>query len=119
MRNRFLWRLIFNALGLWLLAEYLVRGVSFDSIQSLLVSALVLGVVNAIIRPIVILLSLPLNILTLGSLTLLINGLMLNLTAAIVPGFSIATFWTSVWAAILLTIISYILTALLVDNDRY
>lgn len=118
MPNRFLLRIVFNGVGLWLVAEYLVPGIRFTSTESLAIAALVLGVVNAIVRPVVIILSLPLNILTLGLLTFGINGLMLSLTAALVPGFYIATFWTAVWGAVLLTIISYVLTALLVDRDR-
>ncbi|MBT9134036.1 MAG: hypothetical protein DDT37_01527 [Firmicutes bacterium] len=119
MPNKFLLRVLFNGVGLWLVTEYLVQGISITSTQSLAIAALVLGIVNAIVRPIVIILSLPLNILTLGLLTLVINGLMLNLTAALVPGFYIAGFWTAVWGAIVLTVISYVLTALLVDRERY
>ena len=117
MRSRFLLRVVFNGVGLWLVAEHLVSGISFTSTESLAIAALVLGVVNAIVRPVILILSLPLNILTLGLLTFIINGLMLSITAGLVPGFYIATFWTAVWGAFLLTIISYVLTALLVDRD--
>jgi putative membrane protein len=117
MPSKFLWRVVFNAVGLWVVTEYLVAGISFASTEALLIAALVLGVVNAIVRPIVLILSLPLNILTLGLLTFVINGLMLSITAALVPGFYIATFWTAVWGAILLTVISYVLNALLVERD--
>jgi len=117
MPSRFLWRVVFNAVGLWVVTEYLVPGISVASTEALLIAALVLGVVNAIVRPIVLILSLPLNILTLGLLTFVINGLMLSITAALVPGFYITTFWTAVWGAILLTVISYVLNALLVERD--
>jgi putative membrane protein len=117
MPSKFLWRVVFNAVGLWVVTEYLVAGISFASTEALLIAALVLGVVNAIVRPIVLILSLPLNILTLGLLTFVINGLMLSITAALVPGFYITTFWTAVWGAILLTVISYVLNALLVERD--
>jgi putative membrane protein len=117
MPSKFLWRVVFNAVGLWVVTEYLVPGISVASTEALLIAALVLGVVNAIVRPIVLILSLPLNILTLGLLTFVINGLMLSITAALVPGFYITTFWTAVWGAILLTVISYVLNALLVERD--
>jgi len=117
MLSGFLWRVIFNAVGLWVVTEYLVPGIHVASTEALLIAALVLGVVNAIIRPIVIILSLPLNILTLGLLTLIINGLMLSITAGLVPGFGIASFWTATWGAILLSIISYGLTSLIKNRD--
>lgn len=117
MRKSFLWRVVLNAVGLWLVAEYLVVGIHVDSTPALLVAALVLGVVNAILRPIVIVLSLPFNILSLGLLTLIINGLMLRLTAGLVTGFRVDTFWTAVWGAILLSVISYVLTSLIKDRD--
>ena len=117
MPSKFLWRVVFNAVGLWVMTEYLVPGISVASTEALLIAALVLGVVNAIVRPLVLILSLPLNILTLGLLTFVINGLMLSITAALVPGFYITTFWTAVWGAILLTVISYVLNALLVERD--
>jgi len=118
MKSTFAWRVVLNAVGLYLVAEYLVQGITFDNTTSLLIAALVLGVVNAILRPIIIVLSLPINILTLGLLTLVINGFMLRITASLVPGFSVDTFWTAVWGAILLSVISYVLNSLIKDR-RY
>jgi len=112
VRKSFLWKVALNALGLWIVAELLVAGIRVDNVPTLLVAALVLGLINATLRPILVLLSLPLNFLTLGLLTLVINGAMLALAAAIVPGFYIATFWTAVWGSILLSIISYVLDSL-------
>ena len=83
----------------------------------MLIAALVLGIVNAILRPVIIILSLPVNILSLGLLTLVINGLMLRITARLVAGFSVDNFWTAVWGAILLSIISYVLNSLVKDRD--
>ncbi|MBS3873811.1 MAG: phage holin family protein [Firmicutes bacterium] len=109
MRKPFLWKVALNALGLWIVTEFLVAGMRVENVPALLVAALVLGLINATVRPILILLSLPFNVLTLGLLTLVINGAMLSLAASIVPGFYIATFWTAVWGAILLSIISAVL----------
>lgn len=116
MRNSFLWRVAFNAIGLYVVAEYLVAGITVQGTSALLIAALVLGVVNAILRPIIIVLSLPINILTLGLLTFLINGLMLSVTAKLVAGFSVDSFMTAVWGAILLSIISYVLNSLVKER---
>lgn len=116
MKKTFAWRVILNAIGLYLVTEYLVAGIQVDSTGALLIAAVVLGVVNAIIRPVVIILSLPINIITLGLLTLIINGFMLKLTAGVVPGFTIDSFWTAVWGAIILSIISYLLNSLIRDR---
>lgn len=117
MRNKFLWRVVLNAVSLYVVAEYLVAGITIQGTPALLIAALVLGIVNAILRPIIIVLSLPINILTLGLLTFLINGLMLSVTAKLVAGFSVDSFMTAVWGAILLSVISYILNSLVKDRN--
>jgi len=78
-----------------------------------LVAAAILGIVNAIIRPLLVLLTLPLNILTLGLFTFVINALMLLLTSAVVPGFVIRGFGSAILGAIVLSIISFVLTHLI------
>ena len=117
MRNSFLMRVVLNAIGLYVVAEYLVAGITVQGTSALLIAALVLGIVNAILRPVIIILSLPINILTLGLLTFVINGLMLLITARLVTGFSVDSFTTAVWGAILLGIISYVLNSLVRDRD--
>jgi putative membrane protein len=101
-------RWVLNALALWVVAQ-LIQGLSFSSIPALLGTAAVLGLVNAVIRPIFLLITLPLNILTLGLFTFVINAGMLLLVAALVPGFTIAGFGTALIAAILLAIIGSLL----------
>lgn len=118
MKHSFAFRVALNAIGLYLVAEYLVQGITVEGTAALLIAALVLGLVNAILRPIIIVLSLPINILTLGLLTLVINGFMLRVTARLVPGFGVDSMWTAVWGAILLSIISYLLSSLIKDR-RY
>ncbi|MDP3486405.1 MAG: phage holin family protein [Bacillota bacterium] len=117
MRTSFLWRVVLNAVSLYVVAEYLVAGITVQGTPALLIAALVLGIVNAILRPVIIILSLPINILTLGLLTFVINGLMLLITARLVTGFSVDSFGTAVWGAILLGIISYVLNSLVKDRD--
>src|SRR5207237_10478132 len=85
----FLVRLLITALGLWV-ADQLLAGIGFDSTGALIVSALLLGVVNAVIRPIILILTLPLTVLTLGFFILFVNGLSLALVAWIMPGFALS-----------------------------
>lgn len=83
-----------------------------------IVGSIFLGIINAVIRPIVLLLTLPVNIVTLGLFTLVVNGLMLWLTASIVKGFNITGFWAAVLSAILISIISALLSFLVRDRDE-
>lgn len=112
MRRPLLYHILVNALGLFILSEYLVRGIRFADTTSLLIAAVVLGIANAVLRPILIVLSLPINLLSLGLLTLVINGFMLRVTAALVRGMAIDGFSTAIWAAILLSIFRHLLERL-------
>ena len=92
------------------LTSYLVPGAEISFVSALL-AALVLGVLNAFIRPLILLLTLPLNILTLGLLTFIINGVIILLVAAIVPGFHIVGLWTAVLFSIILAVINMLFHA--------
>lgn len=92
-----------------LTAAYLLPGVHVASFITALVVAIVLGVVNAFLKPILILLTLPLTILTLGLFTFVINALLILLTAKIVPGFVVDGFWWAVLFGIVLSVINFIL----------
>ncbi len=107
----FLLRVIFNSVAIFLTTR-VIHGLSIPDFTTAIVAALVLGLVNAFIRPIVLLLTLPLNILTLGLLTLVINGLMLYLVALVVPNFQISSFWAAVFGALLIAVISTLLSHL-------
>ena len=93
-----------------LLTGYLLGGISISGFGSALLVAIVLGLVNAIIKPIVVFLTLPINILTLGLFTFVINALLILLVAAIVPGFKVKGFWWALLFAIVLSIIHWILS---------
>jgi len=82
-------RLVITALGLWAAAT-IVPGVEIVGWQALLVSALLLGIVNAVIRPVILILTLPLTVLTLGLFILVVNGISLAIVAWLVPGFHVA-----------------------------
>ncbi len=103
----FLVRLVITALGLWVAAQ-LLPGIAFASTGALIVSALVLGFVNALIRPIIFILTLPLTILTLGLFILIVNGISLALVAWLVPGFHVAGLWSATWGAIIISLTSWV-----------
>ena len=99
----FILRGLVAALGLWAATEML-QGFNIDSPSTLLLAGLLLGVVNAIVRPFALLLSLPALIFTLGLFLLVVNAAMLGLVALLLPGFHIAGFWTAVGGAIIVLI---------------
>ncbi len=106
----FLVTLILNALAL-LLVAHLIPGIRVSGFVAALIAALVLGLLNALIKPILILLTLPLNILTLGLFTFVINAFILWLAAALVPGFAIDHFFpTAILAAIVLAVINMLIS---------
>jgi len=111
----FVWRWIVNTIALLVVAK-LVQGIVVDNVLSLFLAALVLGVLNAVIRPVLLLLTLPINILSLGLFTLVINALMLKIVDWLVIGFSTGSFLSTVFAALILSIISMILSAILIRN---
>ena len=95
------------ALSLWA-ASYVFHGIAFESKSSLIVSALLLGFVNAIIRPVLILFTLPLTLITFGFFILVINALMVLLVASLVRGFKVSGFWTAFFASIFISILSFL-----------
>jgi putative membrane protein len=102
----FLIRWAISALGLWL-ADRLLGGIAFDSTSTLLGAALLLGIVNAIVRPIAVLLTFPFTLVTLGLFLLVINAAMLGLVAALLDGFHIASFWSALGGWLIVSITSW------------
>ena len=107
----FILRVLIAALGLWLATEW-VSGITVTTPTTLIFAALLLGVVNAIVRPVVVLLTLPVTLLTLGLFLLVVNAAMLGLVAAFLPGFAIAGFWPALWAAIIISLVSWLGSAI-------
>jgi putative membrane protein len=91
------------------ITAYLLPGVRLSGFSAALVAALVLGLVNTFIKPVLLLLTLPLNILTLGLLTFVINALLIMLTSSLVPGFVVTGFWWALLFSLVLSIINYAL----------
>jgi putative membrane protein len=103
----FVLRAVLAALGLWL-ATYWVRGVRIDTPATLVLAGLLLGVINAIVRPIIVLLTLPLTLLTLGLFLLVVNALMLGLTALLLPGFHLSGFSAAFLAALIVSVTGWL-----------
>ncbi|MGE5571685.1 MAG: phage holin family protein [Bacteroidota bacterium] len=113
----FLTRCLINAVILLLIPYVMGPAVQVSGVLPALVAAFVLGIVNALIRPVLIILSLPIQLLTLGLFTFVINGLMLWLVARLVGGFYIAGFWPAVLASVLLSIGSSVLSFVVRDRS--
>ncbi|MBS0309663.1 MAG: phage holin family protein [Proteobacteria bacterium] len=117
MRLLLIWLIHAGAL---LVLPYLMSSVKVDDFWAAMAAALVLGLINALIRPLLVLLTLPVTLVTLGLFILVINGLMFWLAASVVRGFHVAGFWPAVGGALLYSIISWALSSLLFkQNDRY
>jgi putative membrane protein len=106
-----------NFLIVWLIATlaviitaYILPGVKLSGFFAALVTALILGLISVFIKPLLILLTLPLNILTLGLFTFVINALMIMLTSAIVPGFHVDGFWWALLFSLVLSVVYYALS---------
>jgi putative membrane protein len=113
----FILRVLIAALGLWLATEW-VDGINVSSATTLILAALLLGVVNAIVKPIVVILTLPFTLVTLGLFLLVINAAMLGLVAAFLPGMGISGFWPAFWAAIIVSIVSWIGVVIFKPSDK-
>ena len=107
----FLLQWLISALAI-IITAYLLPGVKVAGLFAALVAALILGLINAFLKPLLILLTLPLNILTLGLFTLVINALLIMLAAATVPGFFVEGFWWALLFGLVLAIVSFALSAI-------
>ena len=107
---RFLLHWLVTAAGLYL-AAHLITGVSFSSTTALVVGALVLGLVNAVVRPVLQILSLPFTVLTLGIFYFVVNGVAFGLAALLVPGFRVASLWSAILGAIVVSLVSWLFGA--------
>ncbi len=113
--NSFAFDWILTAVSLWI-ASHVFRGIKFSSSGAVIVAALLLGFVNALVRPVLILLTLPLTIVTLGFFLLVINALMILLVAKLVKGFKVTGFWTALFASIFVSLLSMVLASMLGDT---
>jgi len=119
---RFLIRVLINAVALWV-ASALIQGISYNGgWTTLLLVALVFGILNAVIRPILKLLTCPLLILTLGLFTLVLNAAMLLLTSSLSQalglGFHVDGFWPAFWGGVIISVVSIVLSVFVRDEER-
>ena len=114
----FLIRLVVNAAALWVAAQ-LVPGFVITGAIPLILGALVLGLINAIVRPVLVVLTLPLTLVTLGLFIFVLNAFCLWLTSRLVSGFEIQSFLSAFLGALVISIVSWILTAFVSDAGRW
>lgn len=104
--------------GAILLASYLISGIHVQSFMSAVGAAAILGILNAFFRPIALILTLPINILTLGLFTFVINAVMLQMASGVIGGFNVDSFWTAVFGSLIISIISWALNTFISEKGR-
>ena len=110
-------RVLINALAIYFAAA-IVPGIELSGVMAALGAGLVLGLVNAVIRPVLIIMTLPFTLLTLGLFLFVLNGFCLALTALLVKGFEVHGFWAAVFGSILVSIVSWLLTTSVSDRGQ-
>ncbi len=103
----FVIRVIVTGLGLWV-ADWLLDGISIGSPTTLVLAALVLGILNAVIKPLLFWLTLPLTVITLGIFVLVLNAAVFGLAAAFFSGFTVASFWSAMGGALIVSLVSWV-----------
>jgi putative membrane protein len=100
-----------------MVASSLIRGIRYDTVAALIGASLLLGILNAFVRPFLLILSAPLILLTLGFFILILNGLLLLVVPHVVVGFHVDSFWSAFWGAIVISIVSWVLSAFFRGSD--
>ena len=113
----FVIRVLVNAAAIWL-ASRIVPGIAADGAGQILVAGLVLGVINALVRPVLVILTFPLTLLTLGLFLLILNAFCLAMTGWLVSGLHVNGFWPAVLGALVISLVSWVLTAFVSDSGR-
>lgn len=114
----FLVRLIISALSLWV-ASVIVPGMSLSGFWTYVLAAFLLGLVNAIVRPVAIFLTLPITLISLGLFLLVVNAAMLALVAALLPGFELSGFWAALLGSLLVSLVGTVLSWTVGSKGRY
>lgn len=116
--NGFLIRLAIGMLGLWV-AQAIVPGVTITGVGTLALAALLLGLTNAVVRPLLVILTLPITLLTLGLFLLVVNAAMLALVAAMLDAFTIAGFWSAFFASCIVSLVSWLASGWIGPSGRF
>ena len=101
-----------------IVTSYLLDGIHVSGFISAFFAAAILSILNAFFRPILLILTLPINILSLGLFTFVINALMLLMASGVIPGFNVSGFWSAVFGSLLISIVSWALTAFIGERGR-
>ena len=120
VRNRGMKQLLIKWLiltGAIMLAAYLVDGINVTGFFSAFFTAAILGILNTFFRPVLLVLTLPINILTLGLFTFVINAALLMMASGVIPGFSVSGFWPAVFGALIISIVSWLLNSLIINKQ--
>jgi len=99
-------------------AAYLLDGMEVRGFTSAFFAAAVLGILNAILRPVLIILTLPLNILSLGLFTFVINAFLLKMASGVIPGFEVHGFWPALFGSLIISLVSWLLSSWINDRGR-
>jgi putative membrane protein len=114
--RRFVFRWAVTTIAV-MVASSVIRGIRYDTIAALIGAALLLGILNAFVRPFLLIISVPLILLTLGLFILVLNGLLLLLVPHVVVGFHVDSFWSAFWGAIVISLVSWLLSAFFRGSD--
>ncbi|MDY0359895.1 MAG: phage holin family protein [Desulforegulaceae bacterium] len=117
MNNNYFWfKVLVQTLAILVTAAFF-KGIVVDNVISAFFAALILGFLNAVLRPLLILLTLPITLVSLGFFIFIINAIILKLTAFFIPGFTVSGFFTSIFGALFISIVSFILNILTFKNN--
>lgn len=114
---RFLLRWFVSSLGLWIAAGLLSTSISYDSMAAIIVGGLVLAIINTVIRPILIIFSLPAILFTLGLFMIIVNGLTVYLASKLYTPLHITNFWAAVFAGMVIGLVNYLVTTIVEERE--
>jgi putative membrane protein len=112
-----IYRLLLNALGLLLISEF-VTGIQIDGFYAAVIAAIVLGVLNTIVRPVLFILTLPITILTLGLFTFVLNAAIFLFAASFLEGFEVASFWFALLGSVLMSLVSTVVSRFVASASK-
>ena len=101
-----------------MITSYILDGIHVTGFVSALLAAAILGILNAVFRPILIILTLPINILTLGLFTFVINAVLLMMVSGVIKGFTVQGFWSAVFGSLLISLVSWVLSSFINDKGK-
>jgi putative membrane protein len=114
---RFLLKLLLNGVAL-IVADWLIDGLHLADVTTAIIAGVILGLVNALVKPVLFILTLPFTLITLGLFLFVLNAICLALAARLVPGFEIDGWWPAFWGALIVTVVSWLLNGLIPGEEN-